>query len=192
MVLCRSGSFGLVNARDPFGLSLSKPGRAGLKSALVLRAEAGLSPRRATHFSLLRQRKVSKRKATPSLRPLRVAKGQTCGGAVVGCAVELTALRCSFVQTSTASQSTRHVRFDAHAHPTTAPPQAQPAGVGQPNIQTAPRAIAALGPGCAARGACTREMGPSAAKARVAVLYPGAPLDAPRSAGFGGSGLACV
>src|SRR3989344_6135125 len=26
MVLCRSGSFGLENARYPFGLSLSKPG----------------------------------------------------------------------------------------------------------------------------------------------------------------------
>ncbi len=77
-----------------------------------------------------RRKKVTKERATPSLRPLRGAKGQTCGGAAAGCAVELTALRCSFVQTSTASQSTRHVRFDAHAHPTTAPPQAQPAGVG--------------------------------------------------------------
>src|SRR3989344_1521085 len=54
--------------------------RAGLGGVLVLSAEAGLSPRQATHFSLLRQRKVSKRKATPSLRPLRFAKGQTCGG----------------------------------------------------------------------------------------------------------------
>ena len=75
------------------------------------------SPRRARYFSLLRQRKVPKRKATPSLRPLRGAKGQTCGGAVAGCAVELTALRCSFVQTSTASQSTKHGRCDAHATP---------------------------------------------------------------------------
>ena len=75
------------------------------------------SPRRARYFSLLRQRKVPKRKATPSLRPLRCAKGQTCGGAVAGCAVELTALRCSFVQTSTASQSTKHARCDARATP---------------------------------------------------------------------------
>ena len=35
-----------------------------------------MSPRRATHFLLLRQKKVSKEKATPSLRPLREAKGQ--------------------------------------------------------------------------------------------------------------------
>ena len=37
----------------------------------------------------LRQKKVTKEKATPSLRPLRCATGQTCGGAVAGCAVEL-------------------------------------------------------------------------------------------------------
>ena len=61
-----------------------------------------------------------------------------------------------------------------------------------PNSRTAIRAIAALGLACAARGACAREFGPSAAKARVDVLSPLAPLDAPRSAGFGGSGLACV
>ncbi len=35
------------------------------------------------------QRKVPKRKATPSLRPLRFAPGQTCVGAVAGCTVEL-------------------------------------------------------------------------------------------------------
>ena len=52
------------------------------------------SPRRARYFSLLRQRKVPKRKATPSLRPLRGAKGQTCVVSVAGCAVEL-ALRCA-------------------------------------------------------------------------------------------------
>ena len=48
-----------------------------------------VSARRPTHFSLARQRKVSKRKATLSLRPLRVATGQTCGGALAGGAVEL-------------------------------------------------------------------------------------------------------
>src|SRR6185295_13563671 len=35
-----------------------------------------VSPRRARHFSLLRQRKVPKRKATRSLGPLRFAAGQ--------------------------------------------------------------------------------------------------------------------
>ena len=140
----------------------------------MLRAEAGTRPGGRGTCSLLRQRKVPKRKATPSLRPLRCAKGQTCGGAVAGCAVELTALHCSFVQTATASQFTKHARFDARAHPATAPPQAQPAGVGSQtsNSRTATRAIAALGRACAARGACARELGPSAAMARVDVLLP--------------------
>ncbi|RKR70348.1 hypothetical protein C8C94_4896 [Acidovorax sp. 94] len=135
MVLCRSGSFGLENVRYPFGLSLSKPGRAGLKSALVLRAEAGLSPRRATHFSLLRQRKVSKRKATPSLRPLRCAKGQTCVGAVAGCAAELTARLRRSARTTAASQSTKHGRSDAHATPQPPRRRRSQQGVGHPNIQ---------------------------------------------------------
>ena len=61
---------------------------------LDLGAEAGSRPGGRGTCSLLRQRKVPKRKATPSLRPLRCAKGQTCVGAVAGCAVEL-ALRCA-------------------------------------------------------------------------------------------------
>ena len=42
----------------------------------------------------------------------------------------------------------------------------------QPNSRTSIRAIAALGLARAARGACTRELGPSAAMARVDVLLP--------------------
>ena len=43
-------------------------------------------------------------------------------------------------------------------------------GAKHPNSRTSIRAIAALGPGCAARGACARDPGPSAAMARVDVL----------------------
>jgi hypothetical protein len=117
----------------PFGLSLSKPWRAGVKSILGLRAEAGTRPGGRGTCSLPRQRKVPKRKATPSLRPLRCAKGQTCVGAAAGCAVELALLLRSAARTTTASQFTRHARSDAHAHPATAPPQAQPAGGEQPH-----------------------------------------------------------
>jgi len=145
-----------------------------MNGVLGLSPGAGLSPRRARYFSLLRQRKVPKRKATPSLRPLRVAKGQTCGVSVAGCAVELTALRCSFVQTSTASQSTKHGRSDAHATPQ--PPRCRRSQQGWDSRKaeqpTSVRAIASLGPDFAARGACAREVGPSEAKARVDVLLP--------------------
>ena len=126
---------------------------------------------------MLRQKKVTKEKAPPSLRPLRVAKGQTCVGAVAGCAVELTALRCSFVQTATASLSTKHARCDARATPQ--PPRRRRSQQGwdsrtskQPNSRTSIRAIAALGRACAAQSACARDVGPSAAMARVDVLLP--------------------
>ncbi len=51
-----------------------------------------------------------------------------------------------------------------------------------PNSQTALRAIAALGPAAAARGACAREMGPSEAMARVDVRSPGFPSGCARGA----------
>ena len=115
------------------------------------RAGAGCSPRRARHFSLLRQRKVPKRKATPSLRPLRGAKGQTCVGTVAGCAVEL-ALRCAR-RSNNHGESVHEARALRRAcHPATAPPQAQPAGGGQPNIQTTEQPDIHSGHRCARLG----------------------------------------
>ena len=130
------------------------------------RAGAGISPRRARHFSLLRQRKVPKRKATPSLRPLRCAKGQTCGVSVAGCAVEL-ALRCA--RHSDSHGESVHeawaLRRPCSPHNRPAAGAASRGGTAEhPNSRTAIRAIAALGLACAARGACARELGPSAAK----------------------------
>ena len=119
------------------------------------RAGAGISPRRARHFSLLRQRKVPKRKATPSLRPLRCATGQTCGGAVAGCAVELALLLRSAARTATASQITKHGRTGAHATPQ--PPRRRRSQQGV-NSQTAIRVFAALDPACAAP--CSRRLRP--------------------------------
>ena len=119
------------------------------------RAGAGCSPRRARHFSLLRQRKVPKRKATPSLRPLRCATGQTCGGAVAGCAVELALLLRSAARTATASQITKHGRTGAHATPQ--PPRRRRSQQGV-NSQTAIRVFAALDPEIAAP--CARRLRP--------------------------------
>ena len=75
--------------------------------------------------------------------------------------------RCA--RTTTASQITKHARSDAHAHPPTAPPQAQPEGVGSqtakqphgPSLRSAHTARAQ-----APRAAQT---GPSAAMARMDV-----------------------
>ena len=77
----------------PFGLSLSKPWRAGLTSMLGFRAEAGVCARRRSGFLLLRQKKVTKEKATLHAASLRFAAGNLrCS--CVGRAVEL-ALRCA-------------------------------------------------------------------------------------------------
>jgi hypothetical protein len=132
---------------------------------------------RAPEPGLLRQRKVPKRKATPSLRPLRCATGQTCVGAVAGCAVELALLLRSAARTATASQITKHGRSDAHATPQ--PPRRRRSQQGvdsrtakQPHGSSLRSTQSALRP---TRGACARNMGPSEAMARdgcSAVLRP--------------------
>ena len=104
----------------------------------VSSAGAGMCARRRTFFSCVAKKRRQK-KATPSLRPLRGAKGQTCGGADAGCAAELTALRSSSVQTAAASQMTKHGRTGAHATPQ--PPRRRRSHRGgvaeQPNSRTA-------------------------------------------------------
>ena len=82
----------------------------------------------------LRQKKVTKEKATPSLRPRRFAPGHTCVVSAAGCAVEL-ALRCARSSVSHGESVHEAWALRRPCHPATAPPQAQPAGVGQPNSQ---------------------------------------------------------
>ena len=98
---------------------------------------AGICARRRTHFLLLRQKKVSKEKATLLSVSLRFATGNLrCSDA--GRAAELTARLRRFVQTTAASLITKHARFDAHAAP-------RPALLGTARREPATRAIAALG-----------------------------------------------
>src|SRR3989344_4680108 len=87
-----------------------------VKTALGSGRRPGVA-RHASNFLSRRRKKVTKERATPSLRPLRVAKGQTCVGAVVGCAVELALRLRRAARTTMASQFTKHGRFDAHAPP---------------------------------------------------------------------------
>ena len=158
---------------------------------LFLRAEAGSRPGGRGTCSLLRQRKVPKRKATHSLRPLRVATGQTCSGAVAGCAAELTSLLCSSVRTTAASQSTKHGRFDAHATPQ--PPRRRRSQQGwdsrtskQPDIHSG---HCFARPGLAGASATRCANWAERSKGPCGCFAPFAPLDAPRSAA---GGVACV
>ena len=134
----------------------------------VPRAGAGMCARRRTFFSCVAKKRRQK-KATPSLRPLRYATGQTCSGAVAGCAVELALLLRSAARTATASQITKHARSDARATPQPPRRRRSHRGWTAENSRTATRVFAALDPVCAARGACARETGPSEAMARVDV-----------------------
>jgi len=110
-------------------------------SFLLLRAEAGSRPGGRGTCSLLRQRKVPKRKATLLSVSLRFATGNLrCSK--LGCAEELPALplRGSSGQTASASQMTMRVCPAAHAPPQLLRFSARPEGTGGPM-----RAIASLG-----------------------------------------------
>ena len=127
--------------------------------------------RRASNFLLLRQKKVTKEKATPSLRPLRGAKGQTCVVSVAGCAAELTARRrAPFKQL-------RRVSSRSMGASTPMPPRNRPAAGaasrgGVAEQPTSIRAIAALGLVSRAQAPRAAQAGPSEAKARVDVWSP--------------------
>ena len=71
---------------------------------------AGTSPRRATFFSLSRQRKEGKRKATPLAASPPLRAGATCGARGRGAVAELTARLRRSVQTAATSQSTKRLR----------------------------------------------------------------------------------
>ena len=118
----------------------------GLRSSLYSRCccfEVGgrVSPRRATHFLLLRQEKVSKEKATQlSAAPA----GQPASGSLRGAPWNsLRAARCT--QTTTASQFTKHACPAARM-----PPRKHPA-TGAYRWGDAPRAFASLGLGATRR-----------------------------------------
>ena len=136
---------------------------------LVLRAGAGSRPGGRGTCSLLRQRKVPKRKAT-----LQSATPSRCYGANLrrgGCGVRrgtrYALARCA--RTTTASQITKHAREGAHATPQPPRRRRSQKGVGSqtakqphgPSLRSAQSAQrVALAPG---------RFGPSAAMARVGV-----------------------
>ena len=149
------------------------------------RAEAGMSPRRASPFLSRRRKKGTKERATLLCASLRYAAGNLrCS--VRGCAAELTA-RCA-LRSNNCGKSVHEVRvsFGTRTHPLPCASRHAQKGTQRTSI----RAIALLGPVCAARGACASEVGPSEAMARVAVRLS-TPLLAAPAAGWlrGGMGV---
>ncbi len=127
-------------------------------------------------FFCFAKRKSPKKRRPPVCDPCASLRGKPASCRLRGAPWNsLCAARAA--QTATASQSTKHARSDARATPQ--PPRRRRSQQGwhsrtskQPNSRTSIRAIAALGRACAARGACARDVGPSAAMARVDVLPP--------------------
>ena len=108
-------------------------GSAGILPALGA-SVAGRDMRPAAHSLSFaspkesKQRKGDPKSATPSLR-----YGANLGRGACGVCRRTHCALARFVQTTAASQSTMHARCDAHAHPASTPPQAQPQGVEQPD-----------------------------------------------------------
>ena len=87
------------------------------------------SPRRARYLFFASPKKSTQKKGDPqSATPSRCEGANLRRGDCGVRRVELALRLRRAARTTTASQFTRHGRFDAHAYPTTAPPQAQPAG----------------------------------------------------------------
>ena len=126
-------------------------------------------------FFCFAKRKSPKKRRPPVCDPFAERRGKPAECRLRG--APQNSLRAGALRSNNCGESVHEAwALRRPCHPTTAPPQAQPAGVGQPNIQTTEqptsiRAIAALGPVWAARGACAREVGPSEAKARVDVWF---------------------
>ena len=96
------------------------------------RAGAGGCARRRSNFLLLRQKKVTKEKATPLSASLRFASGNLRCSRPAGS--RSNSLRCASLR-----QSRALIRWPLRS-------SAHTEGMGEPNSRTAPRAIASLGP----------------------------------------------
>ena len=150
------------------------------------RAEAGMSPRRASPFLSRRRKKGTKERATLLCASLRYAAGNLrCS--VRGCHRRT---RCApaALRSNNCGESVHEVRvsFGTRTHPLPCASRHAQKGTQRTSI----RAIALLGPVCAARGTCASEVGPSEAMARVAVRLS-TPLLAAPAAGWlrGGMGV---
>ena len=126
------------------------------------------SPGMRVTFFCFAKRKSPKKRRPPVCDPCASLRGKPASGRLRG--APWNSLRC----VAASFRHPRRVSSRSTRAATRVPPRNRPAAGaasrgGQPNSRTATRAIAALGPAFAARGACAREMGPSEAMARVDV-----------------------
>jgi hypothetical protein len=176
----------------PFGLSLPKLVLAVATACPCEVREPGVA-RLASNFLLLRQKKVTKEKATPSLRPLR----WRCGANLrrVGCGVRR---GTRFAAAQRRSDNHGESVYEAWALRRPCSPRNRPAvgaasrGLGSltSNSRTPPRAFASLGPILRAQAPRAAQAGPSAAMARMDVRSRWVPFC--MRLGRAGRGVACA
>ena len=124
--------------------------------------------RRASNFLLLRQKKVTKEKATPSLRPLRGAKGRPAPGRLRG--APWNSLCAGARRSDNHGESVN----EAWALRRPCSPRNRPvAGASSRGVdsRTSTRAIASLGPISRAQAPRAAQTGPSNAMARMDVRW---------------------
>ena len=123
-----------------YALLVSAGGRFGFMP--LHGAGAGLSPRRATHFLLLRQKKVSKEKATPLSASPALRYGATCGAR--GRGAPQNSLRALALRSDNCGESVHEARVSCGTRAT--PPSALLGAYRGDGVRTSIRAIASLGP----------------------------------------------
>ena len=180
----------------PLGLSFSKPAyrprtvRAEPVEALAcwfdrhawVEGGGRESPGVRVTFFCFAKRKSPKKRRPPVCDPFAERRGKPASCRLRG--APWNSLRC----VAASFRHPRRVSSRSTRAATRVPPRNRPAaGAASRGLdsRTSTRAIAALGPVCAARGACALETGPSAAMARMDVRSPGSLLRVPRSAGQG-------
>ena len=148
-------------------------GLLGAHRAACLRwgREPGCRPGGRGTFLCFAKEKYPKERRPPVCDPFAERRGKPASCRLRG--APWNSLRC----VAASFRHPRRVSSRSMGASTPMPPRNRPAAGaasrgGTAEQPTSIRAIAALGPVCAARGACAREMGPSEAKARVDVLAP--------------------
>ena len=155
-----------------------------------MRAAAGSRPGGRGTFLCFAKEKYPKERRPPVCDPFAVRRGKPAAGRLRG--APWNSLRC-------VAASFRHPRRVSSRGMGASTPMLTPQpprrrrsqqgwGAKHPNSRTSIRAIAALGLACAARGACARELGPSAAQRSngpCGCPFWGSLLRVPRSAGQG-------
>ena len=136
----------------------------------MLRAEAGSRPGGRGTFLCFAKEKYPKERRPPVCDPFAERRGKPASSRLRG--APWNSLRCVAASFRHPRRvSSRSTRASTRVL-TPQPPRRRRSQQGGGDSRTAIRAIAALGLARAARGACARENGPSAAMARVAVLPP--------------------